>query len=49
MSRFGGVLILVFIILCGLKIKKGKGGILMDTTLLSLFIFITTTAVLGGL
>lgn len=54
MTRFGAVCVVVFVLLCVLKIAgRGPrflvGGVLMDTTLLSLLVFITTTAVLGGL
>jgi hypothetical protein len=54
MSRFGGVCVLVFVVLClakkaGIGPKVIVGGILMDTVVLFLLVFITTTAVLGGL
>jgi hypothetical protein len=52
MSRFGVVIVVVFVALSMWK-ASGRwprfGAEVLDTTLLSLLVFITTTAVLGGL
>ena len=54
MSRFGIVCVIVFVILAlaklaGIRPRIVVAGLLIDTVFICLLVFITTTAVLGGL